>query len=855
MNVKYAIRRVDSKLLAVISGLSSQPLRLKLVIGALILVAVMLGVVIRVAPFKLNEYEFFEFDSYIEYWQAAYVHEHGPLAWYTLTRENPDTHIFWYPWGRDFIYTSYPFLPIWTGMTYHIVKHFSLDLHQWTALQPVIFAAIATVAAYLAATEASGSRLVGVLAALFYAVLPAAVERSVIGYVEKEGVAAVFVFLFVYFYARCLKTVYSTGKGWFKYTVLAALFLAMVGWLWGGYVFLLGTVVLYFVLSPILVRKYLSRSFITCNILLILLTMLFVTPSPANARTLGIYPFSPRGLSWLLVGASMLPVIFYYAGMEYRKMGFRKPVLNTGRYILLVGGLLIAGVVFTAMGILPIGGRLAWALGLRFIGAEPLVESIAEHQSPLTSLGTIRNMLHSWGTYFIPLAEASPELAIVLGILYLLSAGIVGIVYLLYEGTPEKVYVGVAFGVSFYSYLNAVYMIGAAAYFGVIIIAAIVALVANKAFPYVIWLTARRRGTRAARRTTTEVGTATRIITLILLVAIFTNFAYTAKAEYEGNSAMVYTFRAGVSGLAYLYSDSWYKTVDLLRSLPENSVVIAWWDYGYGISVPGGRISVADGSTLNNTQIGIIGLLMWSNTTDQAAHLAKLFNVKPNETYLMIIEGVLVSEQNDTVAIWPIVDFGQPGVLDIRIPGLVDWPKSMWMFRIGNSVVDELRRKGINVNYIDSAEYMYAYTAYAQDPYSGRTALELIILCPPLSQPERTPLIYRLVVDGMLYWAETRGKKGIFYWFSGSEQAASVTVRNEVRNRVGINVSKEVPIMDISNITERPLINDTILQPHAVIAEPFIDPNTGKPLELYTPDRRIGILYSVIIIYKFTYIP
>ncbi|MEM4904039.1 MAG: hypothetical protein QXL28_03595, partial [Desulfurococcaceae archaeon] len=84
MNVKYAIRRVDSKLFAVISGLSSQPLRLKLVIGALILVAVMLGVVIRVAPFKLNEYEFFEFDSYIEYWQAAYVHEHGPLAWYTL---------------------------------------------------------------------------------------------------------------------------------------------------------------------------------------------------------------------------------------------------------------------------------------------------------------------------------------------------------------------------------------------------------------------------------------------------------------------------------------------------------------------------------------------------------------------------------------------------------------------------------------------------------------------------------------------------------------------------------------------------------------------------------------------------
>ncbi|MEM0111096.1 MAG: hypothetical protein QXO83_07235, partial [Desulfurococcus sp.] len=44
------------------------------VLLALILV---FGVYVRFSPYWLNGFEFFEFDSYIEYWQAKYVYENG----------------------------------------------------------------------------------------------------------------------------------------------------------------------------------------------------------------------------------------------------------------------------------------------------------------------------------------------------------------------------------------------------------------------------------------------------------------------------------------------------------------------------------------------------------------------------------------------------------------------------------------------------------------------------------------------------------------------------------------------------------------------------------------------------------
>ncbi|MEM1713010.1 MAG: STT3 domain-containing protein [Desulfurococcaceae archaeon] len=821
MDIKKSIRTVDEGIQHIVEIISSKPLLLRITIIILLTLAVFIAVLIRVAPYKLNKLEFFEFDSYIEYWQAEYVYKNGPLSWYTLTRENPDTHIFWYPWGRDFIYTSYPFLPIWIGTTYHIAKNTGLSLAEWAAIQPVIFAITATITAYFAAKEVFESRVAGLIASYLFSALPSAIERSVIGYVEKEGIAATFVFLFIYFYAKGLKYIRLGKNGWLKHIVLSSIFLSLIGWLWGGYIFVLGTVVLFSVLSPIILGKSLLKNLIIANMLLIVFSMIFEIPSPSNARTLGIYPFSLNEVGWALLVASVIPLIYYYTAFEYRKLGLKKPLFTTSRYVLMLFILIIGGVVLSTTGLLPIGGRWAWALGLRFVQVDPLVESIAEHQSPLYSTATAIRMLRSWGVFFEPLIFASP-----------LFLSIIGTMYLIYKGHAEKAYVALAFAAAFYSYLNAVYMIGIASYFGVIVAATMATGILNYAFPYLEVRTVEKK--KAPRARVKRVSSTVRLAMLLLFIAVVVNTAYTGYAEYTLNSNVVYTLRAGVSDIQ-LYSDSWYKVIEAIKSTPEDAVVIAWWDYGYGISVAGGRASVADGSTINITQIGIVGLILLSNSTEQAANLAKLFNVKSNKTFLMIIEGLFVSEQNDTVIMWPLI-------LGRGMPGLVDWPKSLWMIRIGNYVADNLRNYGINVSSISTENFLYIYNIGGG------------MISPRLDKPDEIPLIYRLVIDASLYWAENKGKQGQFYWYTGTEQTLDYYTIQNIREQLKINISKQIQPTDVVSITDRPLKNDIILKPYAIIMEPFRNPRTGEPVTV-TFMNYSGELYSLILLYEFTHIP
>lgn len=822
--VKRVFRLVDEKIWKIVDYLNSKPMLLKAITGVLIGLAVLLAILIRTAPFNLNKIEFFEFDSYIEYWQAKYVYENGPLSWYSLTRSNTDTHIFWYPWGRDFIYTSYPFLPMWIGTSYHIVKYFGLDLFTWAALQPILFASIATIIAYFTAKEFFETRIAGLIASYLFAALPAAIERSVIGYVEKEGIAAVFVFLFLFFYAKSIKAI-SMGKSrWFVYIILSSLSLSLVGWLWGGYIFILGTVVLFSLLSPVFLGKKLSKKLVYGNILLVVISMITVIPSPINSRTLGVYPVTFKGIGWLFLIATIAPLTYYYLSIEYKKLGLRKHVLTPFRYFALLIAILGLGAALSVMGYLPISGRWAWALGLRIEAVDPLVESIAEHQSPLATLETSIRMLRSWGVFFEPLVIASP-----------LAMSIAGIIYLFYTGDPARIYLSLAFMAAFYSYLNAVYMIGVASYFGIMVASIMLTILLKYAFPVSTKRVDKKKPKTISRGSSSI---KIRIIALLFFIAVLANTSYTYAREYESMSNMIYTFKAGVSDL-HLYSNSWHRAVEVMREMPEDAVVIAWWDYGYGITVAGGKASVADGSTINITQIGLIGLTLLSKTPEQAAELSRFFNVKPNKTYLMIIEGVFISEYNNTLYIIPPLVRG-------GMPGVVDWPKSIWMMRIGNYVAELLQRDGYNVNKSDTSTYLYVYRIGNQ-----------YLLSPRLDKIDDLPLLYKLVIDASIHWAESIGKQGAFLWLIGNEQLLDYRTAQNLRETIKLDIKYSIVVSEpypYPVTTARPLANSTVLRPYAVIIEPFVDPRTGEPFK-YNYLGYDGSLYSLILFYEFTDIP
>ena len=87
------------------------------------------------------------------------------------------------------------------------------------------------------------------------------------------------------------------------------------------------------------------------------------------------------------------------------------------------------------------------------------------------------------------------------------------------------------------------------------------------------------------------------------------------------------------NGSEVSYGD-WYETFDWLsRETPTSSVIASWWDYGYWLSMAN-RSLIADGATLNSTQIGNLGA-MFMSTPDVALKIASFYDIN----YIVILLG------------------------------------------------------------------------------------------------------------------------------------------------------------------------------------------------------------------------
>jgi dolichyl-diphosphooligosaccharide--protein glycosyltransferase len=106
----------------------------------------------------------------------------------------------------------------------------------------------------------------------------------------------------------------------------------------------------------------------------------------------------------------------------------------------------------------------------------------------------------------------------------------------------------------------------------------------------------------------------------------------------------------GATSFPRVTFNDWIQTLQWIRQdTPSNAVVIAWWDYGYWITVMGNRTTAADNATINSTRIALIGQMFMSNVT-QAAKIAKEIGSTPGggvrPVYvLMFITGSIIPSQ------------------------------------------------------------------------------------------------------------------------------------------------------------------------------------------------------------------
>ncbi len=755
-------------------ALDKRPGLSKILTAVLLTVFAGIGIYLRALPAIKWGLELHANDPWIEYWQTNYTYYHGLLSWYTLTPSNPATHLFWYPWGRNFLLSAYPGIPIWTALTYYVVGALGITVKAWVALQPLVFAGFTFVTLFFAVREImDGSNVAGLMAALLYALVPAASDRTIVGFVEKEGVAMAMVFLFIYFYSRLMKTYKRKDvdvKKKMIYLILAALSMASVGWFWGGFLYVWMGLIVFMILYPLFAPKEITPRFLKYNIALILLSLILSFAAPTVPEALGFFPrFNPKGIGVLALASLVLPIIYYVLG---NSKYFKKKILTPARYFLILFFGVIAGVVLAVKGIIPVSGRLAWALGLRFVHVSPLVESVAEQQPALVAKG-LTGLFTAWGTGIYALFFVSP-----------LILAIIGAFYLLYKGRADRVYLALAFLIAFYAYMNATYFEATAATYGLAVAGCFLGWLFQKFLPSRKEIMERKRGRVSFRHKSSA-----RIIAFVFVVLALINLAAAGAVTYNSHIRMVPSIMAGGAPVN-ARTNAWYDTLKFLeKNTARDALIVAWWDYGYWISVGAHRATLADGATLNGTQISLLAKILTAYNETEAVKILKELKAPENQTYILVFDVFrFIPGKNNTITVVPIVGGG-------TFVGLVDLPKSYWMVRIARE---------------DVSKYFYLYIVQSQ---------RLAFLSPRFDEPNKLPLIYKIMVDGILYLNyEDKNHTYYFVWYTGNVQPVSPEYQL-FAERVGIKYQVTVTSTRTLSFIDRPQFK--YFEPYKVIAEPY----------------------------------
>lgn len=756
----------------------------RVLVYALLTLITALSIYVRAIPAMEWGIELHGNDPWIAFWETKYVYENGLLSWWSLTPDNPDTHIFWYPIGRDFASTDYPGIALWTALTYPLAKLFGVTLKEWLALQPLLFAALSSIIIFFTLRELlNGSNVAGLIGSLLYAIVPATSDRTIIGFVEKEGVALTFIFLFLYFYIKMLK-VYTSEKK-LLYTIFAALSLSGIGWFWGGYIYVYASIPLSLTLYPIFIGRKLSPDVIKYNFLLIILSLLFVLPVNTIIKILGIVPFR-LSIGVIALGLFILPYTYYLFGVKKR-------VLTRGSYLLLLLVIAVTGFIAILTGIVQIGGRYAYALGLKpFMKLGPLVESIEEHQ-PAIDLErpmTFIRVLYTWGWtgFFL---------------------SIIGALYLLYKNKPETIYIGIAFLIALYAYINVTYFEALASSLGVVTASVFLATIVTKILPSRTSIDLKK-ARRKRRRTTATIyrrsigGT---ILLIILLLAFLAPMIHSTTILIDTHENMIPSIMAAGTSIVDK-NDAWYKLIDFIReNISRDALIITWWDYGYWISVLTGRSTVADGATLNETQISILARILTSLNESETIMLLKKLKAPLNNTYILVFDVFYMVETNNTVYVIPYIRRNPYEFYPtIDSVGLVDIRKSIWMIRIGKR---------------DPGTYLYIYSNNNAIPKLFGINLARYYISPFFGKPWDLPLIYRMVVNGILYLSKETGKEYHFIWLNGTEAIIPAEIRKYVEP-LGIKHSIDVvSVADLFGDKYYNLSSMKYIKPYKIIAEPF----------------------------------
>jgi dolichyl-diphosphooligosaccharide--protein glycosyltransferase len=146
----------------------------------------LLAFLIRIFSVIRYESVIHEFDPWFNYRVTQYLTTEGVYAfwnWY-----DPES---WYPLGRIIGGTTYPGLMFTSALLHWLCNTllFPIDIRNICVFLAPVFASLTAITSYYFVKEVTGRSDSGLLSALFIAIVPGYISRSVAGSYDNEGVA------------------------------------------------------------------------------------------------------------------------------------------------------------------------------------------------------------------------------------------------------------------------------------------------------------------------------------------------------------------------------------------------------------------------------------------------------------------------------------------------------------------------------------------------------------------------------------------------------------------------------------------------------------------------------------------
>ncbi|GFE55569.1 oligosaccharyl transferase STT3 [Babesia ovis] len=649
----------------------------------LVLIAVY-GFLIRIFSTVKYEVMLHEYDSHFNYNCAQYMVKHGIRQFLDYF----DTGS-WYPIGRHVGRSVYPGIMLLAYVIHTLLQYIGVDADLKTicVFIPPAFSIVTVYAVYLLAWEISNYDPAALASAFFISAMPAMLSRTAAGFYDYESIAIPLVVFVWYTWLRAVRTQILL------LSVASAVVTFLLALSWGGYIFVLNMIACFTLAAMVFRLEAESASIVYVVYYVISLTLCFSVPV-ISYSVLGSLEMT---LPHLVFAVTLITI--WCCHIRNKDIGVdgitlmhqRKPQNNHASTRQVRYGSLLYQMIHRVLGfglVLAPFVAVVWLLMIRklttskttltgrllsvinpYVAKEsnPLVASIAEHQ-PTKWVNLVTDF---WIT---------------------LVYNPIGLYVCLVRNMDIGYIALVIYG------LIAAYLTSAMVRLGVLFAPA-AAMLSGLGLSYTLYSCARSK--KRGIPVVTSVA-----ITAIFMMGCITHGTWMASNIYSRPS-IVTSWHSPKHGK--IVQDDFRDAYTWIKyNTPPESVVMAWWDYGYQLRQMANRSVLTDNNTSNNQQIAITGLIFASEERD-AYKMLKLLNVD----YVMVVYGGIAKHEMDDMVkfMWmsKIAATEFPQVHDARFSkkeGRQRWQRTL-LYKLCKHGLEELeggRKEGSNASTI-SLEY------------------------------------------------------------------------------------------------------------------------------------------------------